>query len=703
MLVAWRGRSRPGVPRAFRRRATAEWLALALSWAGVCASGCASIPHGQYGVTDIEWTGVNEMSDEAIEACLVTRQREATVLRLGLGSEKCGEPPFDSSPPRVTLWTLPWNEWPVYDPAIFDIDKERILRWYRARGFYDARVLGVRTYVDGQMAADPIECNPDKSSCKLEVMVQVDEGKPVLVQDVRVETKAPLAADVLAKIEKTLTVERNQRFDEHAYEEDKQLIEKLLWDASFARAKVAGHVAIDREARTARVTYQLEPGPACVFGKVRVEGAEDLPTDLIIQAADIREGKPYSYEALLDAEQAVFALGVFSSVQMKPQGTGSKVDLVAAVRVGRLEKWSGGIGIMSGTQQRSLDLESVPQWDVHLSGSYENRSFFGGMRRFRIEERPRLIMLRDFPGVPASGPRFGNLITLRFEQPAAIERRTKLFVENSWDLGPDPFKGFFRLDMTSKVGLARPFWRQRIQARVAIAHDIYAITDDEKPETASSYRLPYLEQQVVLDLRNDPQRPKLGAYTSVVAQEAFRFGEYGSWDYFRITPDVRGYVPLMWDFVLAARFAVSALFISDRALNLDAASSRLGPQAYRLRGGGANGNRGFAAGQLGAGTDGGIRKYEGSLELRVPLGRDFGVVLFGDVGDVGQVARIRFERLNAAVGFGLRYFTILGAIRFDAGWRIPGWQVIGDSSDPENKPEVDVWPSAAHLTIGEAF
>jgi len=49
---------------------------------------------------------------------------------------------------------------------------------------------------------------------------------------------------------------------------------------------------------------------------------------------------------------------------------------------------------------------------------------------------------------------------------------------------------------------------------------------------------------------------------------------------------------------------------------------------------------------------------------------------------------------------GLRYFTSFAPIRLDAGWRIPGWQVIGG---PEPSFEQNGWPSAVHLTIGEAF
>jgi outer membrane protein assembly factor BamA len=129
-----------------------------------------------------------------------------------------------------------------------------------------------------------------------------------------------------------------------------------------------------------------------------------------------------------------------------------------------------------------------------------------------------------------------------------------------------------------------------------------------------------------------------------------------------------------------------------------------------LRGGGSSSNRGFSAGTLGDSKYGGTRRFEGSLELRIPLGAQFGIVGFFDIGDVSDPgsdaqgrankSAFRFDHLNASTGFGLRLFTVLGAIRFDAGWRIPGLQTLGVHDDGIT---FGVWPSAIHLTIGEAF
>src|SRR5262245_15591329 len=113
-------------------------------------SGCASaLPKGQYEMHQLDWEGVDEMSRDALQSCLATQPRDAVTLRLGLGAPTCGEPPFDEQAPSLELWTWPWEPYQVYDPAIFQVDRRRIERWYAARGFYEARVLDVRYEVDG--------------------------------------------------------------------------------------------------------------------------------------------------------------------------------------------------------------------------------------------------------------------------------------------------------------------------------------------------------------------------------------------------------------------------------------------------------------------------------------------------------------------------------------------------------------------------
>jgi outer membrane translocation and assembly module TamA len=243
----------------------------------------------------------------------------------------------------------------------------------------------------------------------------------------------------------------------------------------------------------------------------------------------------------------------------------------------------------------------------------------------------------------------------------------------------------------------RAFFAQSLRLSLALGQDVYAVPEQSAP--VSSYLLPYIEQQVALDLRDDARRARSGFYAAITAQQAVRLN-FGSWRYLRLLPELRAYQPLPLNIVLAQRFALGALLVGSAASELDPTSRRLGPQEYRLRGGGANSNRGFEPGRLGAGIDGGLRRWEGSIEARIPLSSDFGFVVFFDVGDVHDGTRFRFLHWNASAGFGLRYFSLVVPVRLDLGWRIPGGQVIAGA---EPDVGVAIWPTAAHLTIGEAY
>src|SRR5262249_47374192 len=154
----------------------------------------------------------------------------------------CGNPPFDSAAPDIRLFSLPWTEWPIYDPAIFDVERERIQRWYQARGYYDAHVLSVRTLVDDEkIGAD--EC-PAGADCKLKVVVEISEGEPTHVNSVKVVPSTQLPAAFLEDLQRRLSLQRGVRFDEASYNADKAMLEDRLIRASYARAKVSGNVRV---------------------------------------------------------------------------------------------------------------------------------------------------------------------------------------------------------------------------------------------------------------------------------------------------------------------------------------------------------------------------------------------------------------------------------------------------------------------------
>jgi outer membrane protein assembly factor BamA len=88
---------------------------------------------------------------------------------------------------------------------------------------------------------------------------------------------------------------------------------------------------------------------------------------------------------------------------------------------------------------------------------------------------------------------------------------------------------------------------------------------------------------------------------------------------------------------------------------------------------------------------GGSSMLNGNFEIRFPVYKSFGAVLFQDIGVLSQSGCSGFkERWYPTSGFGFRYKTLIGALRFDIGWK---WKRFL----PEESSYV--W----YLTLGHAF
>jgi translocation and assembly module TamA len=691
------------------------WLRTVLHLVILAASlcGCAHADRGRYGVGKVSVVGAKAVDDEALKACLITRERDNFELRLGLSRPTCGKPPFDSSAPTLRLWRWPWTEWPAFNEAIFDQDLQRVLRFYRARGYYDAKVKQVS--VEPPEARQPGKhgaCDPAHDTCPVALLVRVDEGPPTRVNELLIQGLDQVAVALREQALTAVPLRKGDVIDEASYERGKAELTQRLRSAGHAGVAVVGSVQIDTQQRTARVRYDVTPGPRYRWGKLRIKNHGALSAPIIEKAAGLKAGKEYDPEDLVDAQAEVMAMGGFSAVQVNEKLNPDERTVDVELEVTPLSPHALrlAVGVMSGAIQRTAtsELASIPQWDVHLLARYERRHPFGSLLIARIEDRPRLIFDKDFPR--PTKPQPGNLIKLSLTQPGLLEARTESFFETAWDYGPEPFLSFIRSDVLMRVGSRRGFFRRRLGVTLALQQDLFVVgkgadnvSSDGQPQ--SSYAYSFVEQDLRLDLRNNRIRPERGLYLGLNTTQALRW-RGSDWTAFRVSPEARSFVPLFWDIVWATRVGLSSVFITSASEHLDALAARLGPATYRLRGGGANGNRGFLAGQLGSGLTGGIRRWDASTELRLPLGESFVLAGFFDLGNVSDTSSFRFDHLNASVGHGFRYYTVLGAIRLDVGYRLASLQRSdgspGIEPEAERLPGINV-PGAIHLTIGDAF
>lgn len=745
-----------------------SWLLALLALALLAQAACATIPKGRYGVDELTLKGTEQVDPYALRACLATHEREWLSMNLSKDpAPTCGKPPFDARRLRLSLWRWPWTEWPLYDPSVFERDLSRIERWYRARGYYGARILDVRSDPEAALYGSQTQEN------KIALTVSVDEGKPVLIRAVVMEGADKLDFALRKELEKALKeLEIDSRFDEADYDLVRAQLTRRLRDEGYAQAVVDGRVEVDPVAKSASIRFIVQSGPVMELGDVCVEGHGKLPAKLILQASDLRPGRPFSETDIEDARTRVYQLRVLSEVEIvagtvdpktgasrfgdetrqgewlawkngeagvaseddgntervcrlaKSKSKRPRVPIEIRVKPGKLYRFGVGAGFQIGVEDGQRAINAANQWDVHVFAYGEVQNFLGGLRRLRIEERPKLIFLAPFPlTTDRDGParddiKFGNNLSLLLEWPAFLEARTMLRLVASWDRGPDPYGGrFIRDDFNFGLGPSRGFLKNRLNTSLMvfvnpyIPRSTFSKKDDQAILKNERYDLLFLQQVLEWDTRDDKASARSGTYARLELQETL---PPSSWGYVRITPEVRQYVPLPYGLVLAGRVGIGWLKIYDTEAKTEELR-RLGPRPYRLRGGGPYSVRGIQAGALGMRNGdvdffpGGTRSWIASLELRIPLGDSFGIATFMDVGDVdggkdGQRARFRFDHPNTTLGAGLRYKTLVGPIRLDVGFLVPGLQ--GKRRDTDLVRYDDPlfrFHGAVHLTIGEAF
>lgn len=747
---------------------------------GLTVSACATIPDGRYGVEKVTISGVEDFDPFALRSCLATQERPSLSIDLSKDpAPTCGSPPFDARRIHVPMWRWAWTDWPLYEPSVFERDLMRIERWYRARGYYGARVIDASSEPEDALYGSRTDVN------KIRLNIQVEEGDPIRVFSSSLQGTGdlkPSISEELMKVANEISID--DRFDEAIFDQVELKLVRILRDAGYAAAVVDGRVDIDPAQHSATIAFNIQPGPVSEFGSVCVEGFDNLPADLILQASDLRPGRPFSESDLEDARTRIYQMRVFSEVEItvsdqtakqakapedsaaregewlayehgkdaeseggerpattqvcrSPSSTHKTEHAQVAVHIrvkpAKLYRLGVGAGFQIGVEDGQRAINATQQWDLHLVTYAEVRNFLGGLRRLRIEERPRVIFLAPFPRIEGSdgereAPRLGNSLSALLEWPAFLEARTMLRLTVGWDRGPDPYGAkFVRDDIDIGLGPSRGFFRNRLNVSVSthfnayIPQFVYGSLNQEEQTTATNllhterYNLLFLQQILEWDTRDDRTSTRQGTLARIEVHETLPPSE---WFYLRITPELRHYLPLPYGLVLAARTGIGwvGLFDTTKDDKLSEPLQRLGPRPYRLRGGGPYSVRGVQAGALGQrdidpalGFPGGIRSWIASVELRIPLGDSFGIATFIDVGDVDggsptEKARFRFDHPNTTLGGGIRYKTIVGPVRLDVGWLVPGLQ--GKRPDALNVDRTDPLfklNGAIHLTIGEAF
>ncbi|MFO0760551.1 MAG: BamA/TamA family outer membrane protein [Byssovorax sp.] len=486
--------------------------------------------------------------------------------------------------PILSIWDRLTVSYHRYDPFVLERDLARVERYYRARGYYEAHARAGRV--------------ERVSEGEVRIEIAVDEGEPVRIDDVKVTWKDDGPTRIRVEIpvdEAKQTLKKGQIFEEAPFEETKKLLLRAMTDHGFARAKVTGRSTIDLGTHKASVVYELELGPYCRFGELRIEGQGELPTAPLLRALGIRKDQEFSTAALDAAEIALTDFGTFGSVDVLPDlgkegSRDAQIPVLFRVHPTALRsvRLGGGVEIGSRVEQ-------------HLLAAWENKNLFGGLRHFLVEGKPGVVYYPKSFDSLASSEKVHVLpeLRVRFElqQPAFIEARTVGIFGGSYGhyrpLSTSSVAGkpYTRSDsalpggevltsigrqntdefvvgyneVTAVLGVQRPFWRSRINLGLFTHLQLespFAYITDATPDGYKTLIIPYAQATAQLDLRLDQngKRTKLSPHSGLYVATDIQ----GAWGPdttdFRVLPEIRGYVPLPRGLTLALRMSLGFLF-----------------------------------------------------------------------------------------------------------------------------------------------
>ena len=529
----------------------------------------------------------------------------------------------------------------TYREDVFAGDVELISSYYLDNGFINVRVDAPRVALS-------------RDRRHIFITININEGDQYKIG--KVELSGDLVADA-DELKKKLKSQKGEFFSRSKIGQDIVSLTERYSDDGYAFANVYPLTEVDNKAKTIDVKFEIQQGQKVYIERINITGNTITRDKVIRRELEVTEGELFSGTSLRKSRENLMRLGFFEDVAFSTP-RGSK-DNMLQLNIEAKEKPTGIFSIGAGFSSAE---------NFVFTAQIAKNNFLG--RGYNMSAQMELSSLRQ---------RF----TLSFVDP--------FFLDSEWTFGTSLYNrsifqsSFSRLERGGRLTFGH-YVGPRREAQVSLG---YQLQDVQVRDISEALRPLFQRQGLVSsvvgdiswDRRDNRLFPTKGFYSSL-------FGEYaggplgGNTDFFRTYFNARGFYPLP--------LPLDPIFRANMTLGwIVPTTGEPIPIQERFRAGGINSVRGYRLNSLGptqrvltsgdpAAPDtefviGGTQLGILNLEVEFPLIKAAGIrgVLFTDAGNAfAPEDGFDLTQLRYSYGFGFRWFSPIGPLRFEWGFPI---------------------------------
>ncbi|MBT7611205.1 MAG: outer membrane protein assembly factor BamA [Bacteriovoracaceae bacterium] len=533
----------------------------------------------------------------------------------------------------------------------FQTDIERLKFFYKSKGHLQISV-----------GIPEITVSEDKKW--VFINIKVEEGPQFTINDINFQGEILFPdEELLSKI----SLKSKDTYSEELLRKDIQQLTELYQDKGYAFANVLRTLQIVPGENKVDIEFSFEKGKIAYFGKIIVIGNNKTRDKVVRRELKIREGARYSGTDLRRSKENVNRLGFFEPGSVvfntiSPQGKDDVLDVEITIKERNTGQISLGAGYSTAT-------------GGFFQGSIAQNNFRG------------LGQTLNFT-LSLSGT--SQTYNIGFTEPYAWDTK--------WTAGGDIFStnnstsdsfSYKRSGFDLRVGYPIVDYTRLFVTYKWEDTQIKALEDPSIDEATENGVASSIRTTVLRDTRNNKFEPSKGYYLSLSAEYA-GLGFDKKW--LKNEADVRYFYPVYGDLIFRSHFFMG---------KMEKVDGQAIPRSEKYTLGGARNLRGYNVEDIGPKitapdssnilrtfNSGSLFSAYTQLELEHPLAREAGLkwVLFVDAGDAQNIDD---WSVKGDYGFGFRWFSPIGVLRFEFGYPI--------------NPKGNQSSSQFHFDIGQLF